>query len=279
MKAISSNLIESLKTFGLTEYEAKVYSALVLFDRAEVKQIYEFLDAPKPSVYQSLKTLTDKGLVQVVNARPALYRATPPKIAIKHLTEVHRKAEDIAMLELEELEKSRVSEEYPNIIWTLYGNENIEHKVEEILGRVNGSLKAIIPVDFLDYLEILRNKDLDIRLITFGPDACDAAKNKYGLKNATTHDASSLDLSDLMPVVKYIADLPISPGQFRNVLVLIADDDEALYIPPIPGTVKSGVTTQNPVVVSLAGIMFRILWERTTLNGNFRGLPRTEPDR
>ncbi len=75
MKTISNKLVESLKTLGLTEYEAKVYSALVLFERTEVKQVYEFLDAPKPSVYQSLKTLTDKGLVQVVNAKPAIYRA------------------------------------------------------------------------------------------------------------------------------------------------------------------------------------------------------------
>jgi len=40
MISISNGLVESLKTLGLTEYEAKVYSALVLFDRAEVKQIY-----------------------------------------------------------------------------------------------------------------------------------------------------------------------------------------------------------------------------------------------
>ncbi len=103
---ISATLIESLKTLGLTEYEAKVYSGLVQFDQAEVKQIYEYLEIPKPSVYQSLKTLTDKGLVQIVSSRPAIYRATPPKIALRHMTDVHRKAEDDAMLELEELEKS-----------------------------------------------------------------------------------------------------------------------------------------------------------------------------
>src|SRR5512144_1989239 len=104
MRQISNELVESLKTLGLTEYEAKVYSALVLFDKTEVKQIYEYLDAPKPSVYQSLKTLMDKGLVQVISAKPAVYRAMPPAIAIEHMAEVHRKAEESALIELEELE-------------------------------------------------------------------------------------------------------------------------------------------------------------------------------
>src|SRR5208337_4732881 len=155
MSDISSGLVESLKTLGLTEYEAKVYSALVLFDRAEVKQIYEYLDAPKPSVYQSLRSLTEKGLVQVVSAKPAIYRATPTKIAIKHMIEVHQKAEETALQELEKLEKSRVESDYPDVLWTLYGDENVEHKLEELLGKAQKSVKAILPREFLKYLEIL----------------------------------------------------------------------------------------------------------------------------
>ena len=96
MTEISNNLVESLKIMGLTEYEAKVYSVLVLFDRAEAKKIYEYLGMPKPSVYQSLKGLMDKGLVMLVSSKPAIYRAVSPKIAIKHLSEVHENAKKTA---------------------------------------------------------------------------------------------------------------------------------------------------------------------------------------
>jgi len=135
MNELDANLIESLKTMGLTEYEAKVYSALVLFQRSEVKQIYEYLSIPKPSVYQSLKKLTDKGLAQVVNAKPAIYRAIPPEIAIRHMTEVYQKAEKNALSVLEELEKKSVERENPDVIWTLFGEENLEHRMDELMTK------------------------------------------------------------------------------------------------------------------------------------------------
>lgn len=260
MKAISNSLVESLKTLGLTEYEAKVYSALVLYDRTEVKQIYEFLDAPKPSVYQSLKTLMDKGLVQVVNAKPAIYRATPPKIALKHMTDVHRKAEYIALFELEELEKSRVEQETPDVFWTISGERNIEYGIEELLGKAHRSLKLLLPNDHLHHLELLRNKDVDIELITFCDDA--AIQKRYGLKSAIIHNAMEVDLTDFAPMMKYFPQLPIQGDQATSFILIMVDGREFMYVPPLPGT-KSGLATGNSFVLSLAVMVFGIIWEHT----------------
>lgn len=262
MNTIPTGLVESLKTLGLTEYEAKVYSALVSFDRAEARQLYEYLDAPKPSVYQSLRSLTDKGLVQVVNARPAIYRATPPKIAIKHMAEFHQKAGDVALLELEELEKGRAEGEFPDVIWALYGNENIEHKLEELLGKVNKSLKMILPEDMVHYLKALHGKDLDVEVLVFGHGVRDMVAG-YGLDHVTVRDAMTLDLRDLAPVTVYFRGFPIRPEQMKKLLLIIVDGEEFMYIPPIPGNVKSGLMTRNPAVVALASIILRIIWDRS----------------
>jgi sugar-specific transcriptional regulator TrmB len=263
MNTISNDLIEALKTLGLTEYEAKVYSALVLFDRTEVKQVYEFLDAPKPSVYQSLKTLTDKGLVSVVNAKPAIYRATPPGIAIKHMAEAHRKVEEIALLELEELEKSRVEREAPDIIWTLYGIENIEHTMEEMLGNAKRSVKLILPDAFLGYLEILRGKGVDVELIMFGFDP--SVPEKYGLEYLAVRDALGLDVKDLAPLLKNFSGFPVPPENLTRLIMVLVDDEHFMYIPPVPGTTMSGITSQNPFVTALAGMAFKTFWERMPL--------------
>lgn len=263
MKAISTGLVESLKTLGLTEYEAKVYSALVMFDRAEVKQIYEYLNAPKPSVYQSLRSLTDKGLVQVVNSKPAIYRATPPGIAIKHMTEAHKKAEGTALLELEELEKSRVESDYPDVLWTLYGDENIEHKMEELLGKANSTLIMMFPREYLGYLEMLRGKDVEISLMVFGKDA-KAIAASYGLNKATVHDAFNLDFTDLQVLLKYFQGFPLPPDRYDKFLLVAADNEEFMYIPPIPGPVRSGITSRNQFVLSLVNTVFRVVWDRTS---------------
>jgi sugar-specific transcriptional regulator TrmB len=262
LSKISATLIESLKTLGLTEYEAKVYSGLVQFDQAEVKQIYEYLEIPKPSVYQSLKTLTDKGLVQIVSSRPAIYRATPPKIALRHMTDVHRKAEDDAMLELEELEKSRIGQEYPNVLWTLFGQENIEHKLEEMFEGAGRSVKAVLPGDYIVYLGLVVGRGFPIDVLTFGRENVDLIRDAF--PEVHVHDLRTLDIRGLEPVLARFALLPVSPDQVRHALGVLADDNEMMWIPPVPDTVMTGLTSKNPMAVSLMSIVFGIIWERTS---------------
>lgn len=261
LSKISATLIESLKTLGLTEYEAKVYSGLVQFDQAEVKQIYEYLEIPKPSVYQSLKTLTDKGLVQIVSSRPAIYRAAPPRVALRHMTDVHRKAEDDAMLELEELEKSRIGQEYPNVLWTLFGRENVEHKLEEMFEGAIHSVRAVLPGDFIVYLGLVVGRGFPIEVLTFGRENVDLIKDAF--PEVRVHDVYTMDMRGMESLLVKFTGLPVPPDQVQRALGVLADDREMMWIPPIPGTV-TGLTSENPMAVSLMGIVFSIIWERTS---------------
>ena len=263
MGDISSGLVESLKTLGLTEYEAKVYAALILFDQAEARQIYEYLDAPKPSVYQSLRSLTDKGLVQMVNSRPALYRATPPKIAIEHMMEAHRKAEESSLAGLEELEKTRAGGDYPDVLWTLYGQENVQHKIEEMFGKVERSLELILPREYLGYLRLLQGKKVEVKLIVFGKADASTARS-YGLKNIVIHDMHDLDPAGLQPILIYFQGFPLPEASRDKFLAVRADGMEFMYIPPIPATVSAGMTSRNPFVLALADRVYRIVWDRTS---------------
>jgi sugar-specific transcriptional regulator TrmB len=262
MKPISGSLIESLKTLGLTEYEAKVYSALVLFDRAEVKQIYEYLDAPKPSVYQSLKTLTDKGLVQVVNAKPAIYRAIPPVIALNHMTEVHRKAEEAALRDLEDLAASRVDVgENPEIIWTLFGMENVEHSIEEMLQGAARSVKIVLPRNYYHFLELLRDRDLSVEIITFDTDV--SFVSEYGLRNVIVHDANHIDLADFRELLKHFKRPPMPLENLPRLIAVLADESNMMYIPPFPSRTMSGIITRNPFFCSLVDTIYEIFIEHT----------------
>ena len=159
MSELSIKLIESLKTMGLAEYEAKVYSTLVLFERAEVKRIYEYLNIPKPSVYQSLKGLMDKGLVMMVSSKPAIYKAVPPRIALRSLIRIREDAKKIALEELERIEKSNIEIEDSYIIWTLFGENNVEHSMEELMCKAQKSMKLVLPEEYLNYLSFASNKD------------------------------------------------------------------------------------------------------------------------
>jgi sugar-specific transcriptional regulator TrmB len=261
MKEILTDLIESLKTMGLTEYEAKVYSALVLFERAEVKQIYEYLNVPKPSVYQSLKGLMDNGLVMMVSSKPAIYRAVPPKIALKHLIEIHENAEKSALEELEQLEKINMETEDSEIIWTLFGENNVEHSMEELMCKAQKSMKLILPAEYMDFLSFASDRDLKIELLMFGKDASIASR--YKLKNLTVHDGCGIDVSDFGDLSKYLANLPLPPEQYSKSIFIFIDDEEFMYVPPYPGKTKSGITSKNPYLIGLVSILSSAVWEHT----------------
>jgi len=261
MNEISTDLIESLKTMGLTEYEAKVYSALVLFERAEVKRVYEYLNVPKPSVYMSLKSLMDKGLVMRVSSKPAIYKAIPPKIALKNLAEVHKNAEKNALLELEQLEKSNMEMESDEIIWTLFGENNVKNSMEELIGKAHSSMKLILTDDYLDFLSFATYKDLEIELLTFGKDK--GIAKRYGLNNLTVHDGYGIDVSNFGDLSKYLINLPLPPEQYSKFIFILIDDEEFMYVPPYPGKTKSGITSKNPYLINLVNLLFGAVWEHT----------------
>ncbi|WP_424357715.1 TrmB family transcriptional regulator [Methanocella sp. MCL-LM] len=261
MSQTPHELIESLKTLGLTEYEAKVYATLVALDRAEVKPICENVDIPRPSVYQSLKTLTDKGLVQVVNAKPAVYRATPPEIAIEHIAEAHKSAEKNALQMLSELEGSISGGADEEALWTLYGTENIEHSMEELLKGADKSVKLVLPADHYHYLDLLRGKKVEVELIVFGSSIEQIIRS--GIKSLKVHNALGLDAAYFASIAGYLSRLPVTPEQLEKFILLIVDDEEVMYAPPFPARTKSGIRSKNPMFVALAGIVFTAVWEHT----------------
>lgn len=259
---ISTDLVESLKTMGLTEYEAKVYSALVLFERAEVKRIYEYLNMPKPSVYQSLRVLMEKGLVVMVTSKPAIYRAVPPKIALKHLMELHKDAEKIALQELEHLEGSNSEIEDIYIIWTLFGEKNVEHTMEELMSKAKSSIKLILPQKYWDYLSLVSGKNLEIELVNFGKDT--SFIHDYELNNLSVHDMREMDLSDFGEFHKYFYKASLLSQKQRSDMILIfIDDSEFMYVPPFPEKTKPGIFSKNPYLVNMVDTIFGAIWDHT----------------
>jgi sugar-specific transcriptional regulator TrmB len=257
MRVISDRLIDSLRMLGLTEYEAKVYSALVLLDVADVKKIYEYWGASKPNVYQSLKSLTDKGLVMVVSAKPALYRAVPYDIALNHLMEAHRRAETSARDEFKVIEKHRQSSEMTDVLWTLFGENNIQNKLEEMLSGARLSVRGFIPPEYYESLAHLSGKDVYVDILLLGEEK-DLAQ-AYDLKQAHIKPmrrmgfgtGAFMQSEDFAELHKIISD---------DVLLLIIDDKEVIYLLPTNGKVRSGLTSMNPTIVRMGTLVFNTAW-------------------
>ncbi len=65
--------VKLLKEFGLNSYEAKAYVALLKLGRAPATEVAKESGIPPQRVYDSLRSLEEKGFIYVLNGKPKLY--------------------------------------------------------------------------------------------------------------------------------------------------------------------------------------------------------------
>ena len=97
--------LKKLEEFGLTEYQARVYLALLEFDVATAGQIPSASKVPRTKIYGIMRQLHDKGLVQIVPETPLKYRAVPfDNFLQKKIKDMRKNAEEMEA-NIEELSK------------------------------------------------------------------------------------------------------------------------------------------------------------------------------
>lgn len=83
-------LIQDLKEFGLSEYEAKAYLALTVHGPLPASSVSNFSKIPQSKIYEVLKSLNSKCLAEFWNGKPLKYRAIEPIYALKKMLDQKR---------------------------------------------------------------------------------------------------------------------------------------------------------------------------------------------
>ncbi len=83
-------IVDDLLEIGLTEYEAKVYSAMIHQDLLTATDITKFGGVPRGRVYDIINQLIDKGFCLTVPGVVKKFRAVEPEAAIANLIEQHQ---------------------------------------------------------------------------------------------------------------------------------------------------------------------------------------------
>ncbi len=94
-----NKIIDDLTDLGLSEYEAKVYSALLHQDLLPASDITKLGSVPRGRVYDILNQLIDKGFCVMVPGVVKKFRAVEPETAIQNLIE-HQENQRQRMLEI-----------------------------------------------------------------------------------------------------------------------------------------------------------------------------------
>jgi HTH-type transcriptional regulator, sugar sensing transcriptional regulator len=140
-----SQVVSCLKSLGLTKYEALVYIALLKVLSATATEIHEISGVPRASVYPVLDQLLDKSLVSVSQSSPKRFAAVHPENGITlMLGRIERDAQSarkaLDSIYHERMSASHASEE---LIWNVYGIENVRMRLLDLLTGAKENVRII----------------------------------------------------------------------------------------------------------------------------------------
>lgn len=166
--------VELLQQLGLKEYEAKCFVALSRLPKGTAKEISETSDVPRTRVYDAIRVLESKGLVEVQHSSPQQFRAVPIEEAARTLRQKYESRTQTLVEAIDDIEPASSSDdqEVTHDVWALSGFGPIENRTNQLIdsaGReivlVVGS-EEVLTDELIDHLEIAQETDISLLIGT-----------------------------------------------------------------------------------------------------------------
>jgi len=127
---------ERLIRLGLSKNEARALEALTALGPAGASDVHKQSGIPRNKAYEALESLAARGLVEVQNGYPTLYRPVSAKAVIDNLTENYGKDAREALLELERQEELSDAEDEWGVsasAWIVKGEYGVRRRLAELI--------------------------------------------------------------------------------------------------------------------------------------------------
>jgi sugar-specific transcriptional regulator TrmB len=259
MNRIPQKLIDSLSKFGLLESEAKIYSALVLKHDSEVKELQEFLGMSKPGVYEGLRTLEEKGFVILTNPKPATYQAIPPEVILDMQLTARMKAKEETLESFQELKSDQSEEQVSENLWFIFGTRHFESKVKDMIKGAKKSIFCVTTGQYLDLIERKARSNIDFDLTIITEDMTIQQRLEGIFKSNKAHIrilSKSHMIRSLLPKEQKSkngsipsAEKSLDKIEIEKMFLLLVDDEEMFYIPPMKGMSLNAIATKNQLLI------------------------------
>ena len=171
------DLLAKLVAVGFTEYEAKVYLALLQEYPTTGYQISKKAGVPRSMVYEALGRLHARGAVlETVEERATLYRPLPPEVLLDHHELEHRRL----INELRDgLPKLYASQEEDRV-WTVSGRASVLSYAAQMMRQAQGEVYLVLSDPDLEALyEDIRGaseRGLDVSTVLTGEAELDVGR-------------------------------------------------------------------------------------------------------
>ena len=137
--------IEILQQLGLKEYEARCFVGLSQLSTGTAKQLSEIADVPRTRVYDAVRVLEAKGLVEIQHSSPQQFRSVPLPEATATLrdqyeTRVDRLHDALDAVEITAADDSSSIQE----VWSMTGSTAIETRTEKLLADADNEIVLVV---------------------------------------------------------------------------------------------------------------------------------------
>ncbi len=241
--------LERLKGFGLTDYQARVYLALLTLGTAEASQVPAVSKVPRTRIYSTMNQLHEKGLVEVVPEKPMKYRPVPFRAFLDRCVgELRSRAEQLDT-EAQEYETlfappKEQSTDRRGRFEVLYGRRNVRDRIGRMYEGARTSVIAVGTASSPDRIVKSRRFILE-----------DLAERKVSVRYAFPFENTDRELvrriSAFSTVRLFDQGLPVS--------IIVVDDSEAILNHPMPNDEQGargedvGLWTNDEAMVKALG--------------------------
>jgi sugar-specific transcriptional regulator TrmB len=134
-----------LQELGLKEYEAKCFVGLARLPQATAKELGELTEVPRTRVYDAIRVLEAKGLVEIQHGSPQRFRAVPVEEGLSTLEDHFDSRLDALSETLRSVEPADPNgDDADQEVWSLTGLTAVGNRTEQLIEEATSEVVLIV---------------------------------------------------------------------------------------------------------------------------------------
>jgi sugar-specific transcriptional regulator TrmB len=136
--------VERLQELGLKTYEARCLVGLTRTGVATARELAEATDVPRTRVYDAVRVLEERGLVEIQHASPQRFRPVPVDEVIETLRDQFEPRISELEAALRALGDADGTGPADQEVWALSGTEAVDNRAERLVAEADEEVVAVV---------------------------------------------------------------------------------------------------------------------------------------
>ena len=122
-------IVDALRKLGFSDYESRVYATLAMKGEATASEIHRLSGVPRNKVYEVLRSLEEKGLIESLRSSPTVFKAINPENVLESYRDEFLDAFEKAIEKIREAEEAAV--QHP--VWCVRGVQGVKNRAKAVV--------------------------------------------------------------------------------------------------------------------------------------------------